>query len=434
VAERVRLEGATKVFANKAIALEDVTLEAEPGEFVVLLGPSGSGKTTLLRLVAGIERLTSGRLSIGNTLVDDSRAHVPSERRGLSMVFQDYALWPHLSVVDNVAFALRRKSSLGGRSPRSTGRRAQAREMLARVGLADLAERFPSQLSGGEQQRVALARALVGGVGLVLFDEPLSNLDADLRDRMRLEIATLVRESGATALYITHDQSEAFALADRIGVLEKGRLVQFGAPEEVYRWPASPFVARFTGAATEFAVNVLAAATGGARVEVAPPAHPEQVVAARSLADLAAGPALLLVRPGAVRLCEAGDGAHMSGSVSDVAFRGRGYELAVDLSDGHRISNIASPTRVARGEIVGLRFDEAGCVVFADTAARPVEPARPVGAARLVGASRPVEDVRPVESAQPLGSPGPPESAQPGTVASNGRHGEMHVSENASRF
>jgi len=230
--------------------LRDVSLDAEAGTFLVLLGPSGSGKTTLLRCLAGIERVTSGRIAIGGRTVADSRAHVPPDQRDLSMVFQDYALWPHLMAADNVAFALRRR-----KMPRAQARERTA-AMLDRVGLGALGERYPNELSGGEQQRVALARALVADTGLILCDEPLSNLDADLRERMRLEISSLVREAGATTVYITHDQAEAFALADRVGILEKGRLVQLGTPEEIYTRPATPFVARFTGLSGEFPVLI----------------------------------------------------------------------------------------------------------------------------------------------------------------------------------
>jgi iron(III) transport system ATP-binding protein len=361
VADEVALTGVRKVFPNGTTALGGVSLETAAGKFLVLLGPSGSGKTTLLRLVAGIERLTSGQIRVGGTTVADDRLHVPPDRRGLSMVFQDYALWPHLSVLENVAFALRRR---GG--PKDA-RRAQARKMLDRVGLGSLTDRFPGQLSGGEQQRVALARALVGDVGLVLFDEPLSNLDADLRERMRLEISTLVRESGATAIYITHDQSEAFALADRIGVLEKGNLVQVGGPEEVYSRPATPFVARFTGAAAELRVRVRQAAGPGERVVVDSLLDDALPVSACAIEALSQGEALLLVRPASVRICgPTQDIRHVVGCVSDVAFRGRGYELAVDLSTGHRVSNVVSSQRVARGEVVGLHFEANGCVVFPD--------------------------------------------------------------------
>ena len=251
----VEVRGARKQFGAK-VALDGVDLAVPAGAFCVLLGPSGSGKTTLLRCTAGIERLTSGRIDLGGRLVADGPVHLPPERRGLSMVFQDYALWPHLSAARNVAFALGRSGASRG----DTARRARA--MLDRVGLGHLAERYPNELSGGEQQRVALARALVGGTGLLLFDEPLSNLDADLRERMRIEIGTLARDSGATSIYITHDQSEAFALADVMGVLQAGRLVQLGSPEDVYHHPASQFVARFTGLAGELPAVVTGSATG----------------------------------------------------------------------------------------------------------------------------------------------------------------------------
>ncbi|HLI00608.1 MAG TPA: ABC transporter ATP-binding protein, partial [Acidimicrobiales bacterium] len=245
----IAVEEVTKQFGAKT-ALDHVSLDVPAGSFCVLLGPSGSGKTTLLRCLAGIERLTSGRLTLGGRLVADGAAHRPPEQRDLAMVFQDYALWPHLTAARNVEFAL-------GRRPLSRARKAQdARRMLERVGLGHLADRYPNELSGGEQQRVALARALVGSTSVLLFDEPLSNLDADLRERMRIEISTLARDSGATSVYITHDQSEAFALADQIGVLSNGKLVQMDAPETVYHHPADPFVARFTGLAGELDVVI----------------------------------------------------------------------------------------------------------------------------------------------------------------------------------
>src|SRR5579863_2672127 len=244
------IEYVGKTYPGGNRALRDVSLEVDPGTFVVLLGPSGSGKTTLLRCLAGIERVSSGRISIGKQTVADGRVHVPPDQRDLSMVFQDYALWPHLSARDNVAFALRRRNLSRAEC------RIRAVQMLARVGLSALADRYPNELSGGEQQRVALARALIADTGLILCDEPLSNLDADLRERMRVEISSLVREAAATTVYITHDQAEAFALADQVGVLEKGRLVQSGTPEQIYTRPATPFVARFTGLAGEMTVRV----------------------------------------------------------------------------------------------------------------------------------------------------------------------------------
>jgi len=380
VAERISIEGVGKVYPGGNAALHDVSLDVDPGTFLVLLGPSGSGKTTLLRSVAGIERISSGRIRLGGTLVADGRVHVPPDRRDLSMVFQDYALWPHLTVQDNVAFALRRR----GLSRPVCRERAAA--MLDRVGLGALAARYPNELSGGEQQRVALARALVADTGLILCDEPLSNLDADLRERMRVEISALVREAGATTIYITHDQAEAFALADRVGVLERGRLVQTGTPEEIYTQPANPFVARFTGLSGEFTVRVRAeAADGTVEVEVAGPAGSAvpsgggmRPFRARRPHGPGGGPGsgqsggpisgdcLLMLRPTGIRIVGTHNGDHhLAGTVADVAFRGRGYEHAIDVAGYGRLTGVFADARAARGETVGLRLDAAGCHVFA---------------------------------------------------------------------
>ena len=361
MAERIIIEHLVKVYPGGNRALDDVSLAVDPGTFLVLLGPSGSGKTTLLRSVAGIERVTAGRMAIGELVIADERVHVPPERRDLSMVFQDFALWPHMVARDNVAFALKR------RGLRKQEARQLAMGMLERVGLGRLAERYPTELSGGEQQRVALARALIGDTGLILCDEPLSNLDADLRERMRVEISSLVRAAGATTIYITHDQSEAFALADLVGVLEHGRLVQIGTPEEIYARPATPFVARFTGLAGELPVRVCSEADGEDCVEV----EPSRLQGARSVRAHLGGQrlndpsALLMMRPTAVRLCPTDTGEHhLLGHVADVAFRGRGYEHAVELSGGAQINSIFSEVRFGRGQAVGLRLEAAGCLVF----------------------------------------------------------------------
>ena len=363
--ERLRFDSVRKVYPGGNVALEGVTLAVEAGTFLVLLGPSGSGKTTLLRCLAGVERVSSGRIEIGDRVVADGAVHVPPERRGLAMVFQDYALWPHLAARDNVAFALRRRGGKGFGRPRWRG---EVDETLERVGLGELGHRFPNELSGGEQQRVALARALVAGTGLILCDEPLSNLDADLRERMRVEISLQVRASGATAVYITHDQAEAFALGDRIGVLQSGGLVQLGTPEEIYSAPASAFVARFTGLAGELGVRVRSAADADGTVEVEPVgaalARPMRGRPTNGALD--AGRAVLAIRPTAVQLCRPDADEHqLVGTVADVAFRGRGYEHAVDVPGQPRIAGVLAPLRTGRGETVGLRFDPAGCFVFA---------------------------------------------------------------------
>jgi ABC-type Fe3+/spermidine/putrescine transport system ATPase subunit len=363
VAEPITIAGLTKTYPGPAVpALRSVSLDVAPGTFLVLLGPSGSGKTTLLRCLAGIERIDSGEITIGGRTVADGRAHTPPDQRDLSMVFQDYALWPHLTALDNVAFALRRR-----RLPRAECR-TRASSMLERVGLAEFARRYPNELSGGQQQRVALARALIAETGLILCDEPLSNLDADLRDRMRVEISSLVREAGATTVYITHDQAEAFALADKVGVLEEGRLVQFGAPEEIYYEPATPFVARFTGLAGELKVKVVAQAEDGT-VEVTAAGGGTFPRLRPSGADVSLRPgaeAVLAIRPTGVYMARtADDERHLTGRVADVAFRGRGYELAIDLPGHGRLTGVFARHRAVRGEEAGLRLEPEGCHLFA---------------------------------------------------------------------
>jgi iron(III) transport system ATP-binding protein len=361
VAESIEVANVSKEYVAGSLALSEVSLAVDPGTFVVLLGPSGSGKTTLLRCLAGIERVTAGQIGIGGTVVASDRVHVPPDRRNLSMVFQDYALWPHLRVRENVAFALRRLHL--GKAEAQTRTLA----MLERVGLGALVDRYPNELSGGEQQRVALARALVGGTGLILCDEPLSNLDADLRERMRVEISSLVRESGATAVYITHDQAEAFALADQIGLLQRGNLVQFGRPEQIYSKPSTPFVARFTGLSGELPVRVSGRpADADDTIELEPSGPLLRTCRARmSGGHVPPGDATLLIRPTALALCGTLDGEHhLAGTVADVAFRGRGYEHAIDIPGYGRLTGIFAPTRSERGETVGLRLDPAGCYVF----------------------------------------------------------------------
>ena len=370
MADPITIESLGKTYPGGNVALHELSLAVEPGSFLVLLGPSGSGKTTLLRCLAGIERVTSGRITIGQRTVADGRTHVPPDQRDLSMVFQDYALWPHLSARDNVAFALRRRNLSREQC------RIRAVQMLARVGLSALAERYPNELSGGEQQRVALARALIADTGLILCDEPLSNLDADLRERMRVEISSLVREAAATTVYITHDQAEAFALADQVGVLEKGRLVQSGTPEQIYTRPATPFVARFTGLAGEMTVRVrerdpdgmvfVEPVLGGGAIDEFSGGVPGRFPVRAPMEELPGETALLMVRPTGVRLNQ--DERHLAGRVTDVAFRGRGYEHAIDLDGSTRLTGVFAEFRVPRGEVVGLRMDPAGCHLY------PAEP------------------------------------------------------------
>jgi iron(III) transport system ATP-binding protein len=238
----LRLQGVTKRFTpDGPPAVDALSLVVEAGQILALLGPSGCGKTTTLRLIAGFEAPDRGSVEIRGQPVSAPGLSVPPEARGVGMVFQDYALFPHLAVGDNVAFGL-------GRLDRP-GRARRVAEVLELVGLGGLARRYPHELSGGQQQRVALARALAPAPALICLDEPFSNLDADLRALMREEIAKILRLTGTTAIFVTHDQQEAFTVADAVGVLNAGHLEQVAAPYEVYHHPATRFVAEFVGEA-----------------------------------------------------------------------------------------------------------------------------------------------------------------------------------------
>ena len=239
-------------------AVNDVSLEIHSGEFVTLLGPSGCGKTTTLRMLAGFENPTSGDVFIG----DEKVTAVTPDKRDTAMVFQSYALFPHYDVFNNISFGLRLR---GVKEKEITSR---TKEIMELVGLEGLGERFPNQLSGGQQQRVALARALVVEPGVLLFDEPLSNLDAKRRVSMRNESKRIPRRTGTTSIYVTHDQSEAMALSDRIIVMNKGVIEQMGTPDEIYHHPASVFVADFIGRSNFITCKVLAVSEGMTTVEM----------------------------------------------------------------------------------------------------------------------------------------------------------------------
>jgi multiple sugar transport system ATP-binding protein len=234
---RVTLDGIRKVYENGYTAVHGISLDVDEGEFVVLVGPSGCGKSTTLRMIAGLESISEGRLTIGDRVVND----VPARDRDIAMVFQSYALYPHMTVRDNLAFALKLRKRPEAEVDERVGRAA------AMLGLEPVLDRRPAELSGGQRQRVALGRALVREPRVFLFDEPLSNLDAKLRGQMRKEIAALHRQLGTTSIYVTHDQTEAMTLGDRIVVMNGGRVEQVGPPMELYRSPANRFVAGFLG-------------------------------------------------------------------------------------------------------------------------------------------------------------------------------------------
>jgi iron(III) transport system ATP-binding protein len=237
----IRIEHLAKRYGS-TVAVHDLNLEVAPGEVVGLLGPSGCGKTTVLKCLAGLEQPSGGEIAIRDRVVASPRHSVPPEARMIGMVFQSYALWPHKTVYQNVSYPL---------EVRHVDRRQvpdRVRQALDLVGLADYGQRYPSELSGGQQQRVALARSIVYEPTILLFDEPLSNLDANTRARVRDELKRLLRRLGTTSVYVTHDQVEAMALCDRVVLMNGGRVVQVGAPEDLYKRPASVFVADFLGA------------------------------------------------------------------------------------------------------------------------------------------------------------------------------------------
>lgn len=354
---RVEFTEVRKEFGAKT-ALNGISLVVEPGTFTVLLGPSGSGKTTLLRCLAGIEMPTSGTITIGDKVVFGPGQFVAPDKRNLSMVFQDYALWPHLTVRKNIAFPLV-SSSLA-----KSDRERRVENLLERVGIAHLAGRYPNELSGGEQQRVALARALSADVGLILFDEPLSNLDADRRDQLRIEIATLTRDAGVTAVYITHDQSEAFALADRVGVLRQGELVQYTRPEKIYRHPKSAFVARFTGISGEFPVSHVRE-VNEKRVQVQLPFAPHMFIeATKSENSPYDKDPHLFVRAAGVTLSTQTSDVGASGLIRDVAYNGRGYEHVVEVGENQTLTKVYDALRYDRGDHVRVVFDPVSCFVM----------------------------------------------------------------------
>jgi iron(III) transport system ATP-binding protein len=238
----LQVEGVTKQFiGNQTPAVDQLSFSLTEGELLGLLGPSGCGKTTLLRIIAGFEQPNTGKVELAGQCMTGKDSWLPPERRNTGMVFQDYALFPHLNVADNIAFGLKTKKPRPNRAKIGT----RVAEVLNLVGLTGLEQRYPHELSGGQQQRVALARALAPQPALILLDEPLSNLDVQVRERLRHEIRSILKSTNTAGIFVTHDQQEAMAIADKIGVIRQGKLEQLGTPEEIYTRPSSKFVAEF---------------------------------------------------------------------------------------------------------------------------------------------------------------------------------------------
>ncbi|WP_018658434.1 ABC transporter ATP-binding protein [Actinomadura flavalba] len=320
------VHGLRKGFADRGTtvqAIDDVGFDVREGEIYTLLGPSGCGKTSTLRAVAGLERPDEGRIVIDGTVVTETGCFVPPERRDIGMVFQSYGIWPHMNVFENAAFPLK----VGRAKVPKKEVRQRVESALAAVHLAGYEGRMATQLSGGQQQRLALARALVRRPKLLLLDEPLSNLDAKLRQAMRAELATLQQELGVTTLFVTHDQDEALSMSSRIAVMQAGRIVQEGTPRDVYQRPATRFVADFVGT-TNFLDGTCAA---GGRVETTVGAFDVAGDGGRAGADV-----VLAVRPESVRLHTdepVGTPNVVKGEVERVMFVGECVDCHVRVGD-----------------------------------------------------------------------------------------------------
>lgn len=334
-ARGVEVAGVHKAFDETPV-LRSINLSVEPGSSLALLGPSGCGKTTLLRLIAGLDRPDSGSISVGGTTMVDGSTWVPPEKRNVGMVFQDWALFPHLTVGRNVGYGL----------PRAERNGARVHEALEMVGLADLADRMPDTLSGGQQQRVALARAIAPRPTVLLLDEPFSNLDSALRVGVRTEVHRLLVGLGITSVFVTHDQEEAFVLGDSVAVMQGGGIEQMGSPQEIYQRPSSPWIASFVGD-----VNLLAGSAAGDTADT--------VVGTIPLADSTNGDVTVLVRPEDLSL--AADGAN---PITLTEYYGHDMMVTVDM--GASEVQVRAPARASwtRGDMVGVQYTGEGAKTF----------------------------------------------------------------------
>jgi putative spermidine/putrescine transport system ATP-binding protein len=344
----VRVEGCAKTFTDGTRALDPVTLIVARGETLVLLGPSGCGKTTMLRIIAGLEKPDAG----GRVLFNDTDVTaIPIEQRNVGMVFQSYALFPNMTVADNIGYGLKI------RGIDRNERRKRIAELMALTGIEGLEHRRIDQLSGGQRQRVALARAVAVRPSVLLLDEPLTALDAALRDRLRLELDRLLRELGITTIYVTHDQAEAMVLADRVVVMRKGAIAQIGSPRDIYFAPANRFVAEFIGAANiveaKVADGVLNLPGGYMRIDD------------RSLT----GPVVAMIRPESIAVV-APEAATLSGRIDRVSFIGDRQRLTVsEASQRLLLIDVPNTLEVKIGERVGLAVNQS------DVRVLPGEPA-----------------------------------------------------------
>ena len=346
-----------KRFGDKTI-IDRISLDIADGELVSLLGPSGCGKTTTLRCIAGLETPEEGRIEIDGEVVFDSSAGIMVEpyNRSIGMVFQSYAIWPHLTVFENVAFPLRVRRRPGAEVEQKVSR------ALEMVGLGAFRDRSSQQLSGGQQQRVAVARAIVHAPAVLLFDEPLSNLDAKLRDRTRAELRKLQRDLHVATVYVTHDQAEALSLSDRILVMSEGRILQQGTPEDIYHAPTDSFVADVVGAANFLAVEFRGQGLDGIRAVTR-----DGAAVRASTGSVPPGPGTIMIRPDKMRLeppdtSPAGEN-RLPGTIRQRLFLGGHFEYAVEV--GADTVRVISVVLMQEGAPVLVAFDATDCVALA---------------------------------------------------------------------
>ena len=337
---------------GETVAVDDVSFEVHDGEFLFLIGPSGCGKTTTLRIIGGYERATSGDVAIRGHVVND----VPLEKRNIGMVFQSYALFPHMTVTQNVEYGLRM------RRVRADERRERVRDVLELVELSELGERYPAQLSGGQRQRVALGRVIAYEPDMLLLDEPLANLDKRLRDVMRVELKKLQEKVGITTVYVTHDQEEALTMADRLVVMEGGRMLQIGSPKDLYTTPATSFVATFLGETSSFQGAVERDAGGIAHVVMDDGFR----ATIRHRDDVSVGDRVMVsIRPEAVTVtAEPPDGNEnvVAGVVDFASYLGSHVVYMIRIEDGHALVRASEPipsgeARFAQGDRVFASWD-----------------------------------------------------------------------------
>ena len=341
-------------------AVRNVSFTVEDGEFVSLLGPSGCGKTTTLRCIAGLEGSSAGTIRIGGEVVAADGRDVPPEKRGINMVFQSYAVWPHMTVFENVAYGLRTR-----REPAATVD-AKVGEALKMVGLDGFAARYGTELSGGQQQRVALARAIVTSPRLLLFDEPLSNLDAGLRDRMRFELVELQRRLGQTSLYVTHDQSEAMLMSDRIILMKDGEMIQSGSPRDLYDRPVSRFAAEFIGNANILQGDIVRSASDGRALVSLADGLTIEGQFSRPEGVRLSGAILVCIRAESIlRVRDADDGANgFEARVASVSFLGPVVTCLLRIGELALRADLPARTAPSAGETIRVRIEPVAAILI----------------------------------------------------------------------